>query len=203
MAKKFYSVKEGKIPGIYLSWDECKAQVHGYSGAIYKSFSTEEEAKCFMKESVSSDANSNIDLNAVVAYVDGSYNGSEDEFSYGMVILKDGNEYKFSKKIVNKELAAMNNVAGEIKGAEAAMRYALEHGYEKLTIYHDYEGIARWCRGDWKANKEGTKAYKQFYDSIKDKLDIQFIKVAGHSNDKYNDMADELAKQALGIGKTN
>lgn len=203
MAKKFYSVKEGKIPGIYLSWDECKAQVHGYSGAIYKSFSTEEEAKCFMKESVSSYANSNIDLNAVVAYVDGSYNGSEDEFSYGMVILKDGNEYKFSKKIVDKELAAMNNVAGEIKGAEAAMRYALEHGYEKLTIYHDYEGIARWCKGDWKANKEGTKAYKQFYDSIKDKLDIQFIKVAGHSNDKYNDMADELAKQALGIGKTN
>ena len=28
-----------------------------------------------------------------------------------------------------------------------------------------------------------------------------FVKVKGHSNDTYNDMADELAKEALGIGK--
>lgn len=24
---KYYAVKKGKIPGIYLTWDECKAQV--------------------------------------------------------------------------------------------------------------------------------------------------------------------------------
>ena len=27
---KFYAVKEGKKPGIYMSWDECKEQVNGY-----------------------------------------------------------------------------------------------------------------------------------------------------------------------------
>ena len=31
------------------------------------------------------------------------------------------------------------------------------------------------------------------------KLDISFVKVRGHSGDKYNDMADELAKKAAGI----
>ena len=31
------------------------------------------------------------------------------------------------------------------------------------------------------------------------KCDISFHKVKGHSNDKYNDMADQLAKDALGI----
>ena len=41
-----------------------------------------------------------------------------------------------------------------------------ERGCRELTIYHDYEGIARWCQGDWKANKEGTKAYKAYFDSI-------------------------------------
>lgn len=46
---------------------------------------------------------------------------------------------------------------------------------------------------------EGTKAYKAFYDGIKDKLHVRFIKVKGHSNDKYNDMADMLAKEALGL----
>ena len=36
--RKFYVVWEGRAPGIYDSWDECKAQVDGYEGAKYKSF---------------------------------------------------------------------------------------------------------------------------------------------------------------------
>ena len=47
---KFYAVKEGKKPGIYHTWDECKEQVNGYSGAVYKSFTNEEEAKAFLSE---------------------------------------------------------------------------------------------------------------------------------------------------------
>lgn len=46
MAKsKFYVVWHGVTPGIYSSWDECKAQVNGCEGAIYKGFSTREEAE--------------------------------------------------------------------------------------------------------------------------------------------------------------
>ena len=41
---KFYAVKIGKTPGIYESWDACSAMVHGYPGAVYKSFPTREEA---------------------------------------------------------------------------------------------------------------------------------------------------------------
>ncbi|MDE6852854.1 MAG: reverse transcriptase-like protein [Lachnospiraceae bacterium] len=135
----------------------------------------------------------------LTAYVDGSYHSATGEFSYGVVILQNGSEYCFHEKLSDPELASMRNVAGEIKGAEAAMRYAVEHGYRQITIYHDYEGIARWCTGDWRANKSGTKAYKAYYDSISDRLQIRFEKVKGHSGDKYNDMADSLAKQALGI----
>ncbi|WP_302789300.1 viroplasmin family protein [Anaerostipes caccae] len=36
--KKFYVVRKGKNPGIYSTWDECKKQVDGFSGAEYKSF---------------------------------------------------------------------------------------------------------------------------------------------------------------------
>ena len=47
MAKKakFYVVWKGKRPGIYETWDDCKAQITGQKGAQYKSFSTFEEAK--------------------------------------------------------------------------------------------------------------------------------------------------------------
>lgn len=96
----------------------------------------------------------------------------------------------------------MHNVAGEIKGAEAAMRYAAAKQLKKIVIYHDYEGIAKWCNGAWKANKEGTRAYKAYYETVCNKIEIEFVKVKGHSNDKYNDMADGLAKQALGMGTT-
>ena len=43
--KKYYAVKVGKTPGIYLTWEDCKSQVEGVSGAVYKSFPTLLEAE--------------------------------------------------------------------------------------------------------------------------------------------------------------
>ena len=43
--KKFYVVWKGKHSGIFETWDDCKAQITGYKGAQYKSFSTFAEAK--------------------------------------------------------------------------------------------------------------------------------------------------------------
>lgn len=42
---KYFVVWEGKTPGIYTSWEECKRQIHGYAGARYKGFATEAEAR--------------------------------------------------------------------------------------------------------------------------------------------------------------
>lgn len=215
MAKKFYAVKQGRVPGVYQSWEECKAQVDAYSGAVYKGFPTAAEALAFVTgvQQENSGKRSNAqppiqekvlqqsDLQGLTAYVDGSYHSGTGEFSYGVVILQDGEEICFQEKLSDPDLAVMHNVAGEIKGAEAAMRYALEHGYHEISIYHDYEGIAKWCTGEWKANKSGTQAYKAYYDSICGQLQVHFQKVKGHSGDKYNDMADRLAKEALGISK--
>ena len=214
--KKFYAVKQGRKTGMFLTWDDCKKQVMGYPGAIYKSFGTREEAEAYLgvtgvqtdqkdrkagiTRSVPSGNNKSENTeNAVEIYVDGSYHAATKEFSYGMVVLVDGKEEKFSQKMTDPELAQMRNVAGEIKGSEAAMQYALDHEIPSIIIYHDYQGIASWCNGDWKANKPGTIAYRDFYREASRKIKIQFRKVKGHSNDKYNDMVDQLAKEALGI----
>ena len=218
MASKFYAVRVGRTPGIYNSWDDCKAQIDGFSGATYKSFKTAAEAAEFMgwgesAKQVSLEMESNtvqkssnnsskniedIDLENV-AYVDGSFNVATGEFSYGVVMFHNGEEITFNKSFSDPELASMRNVAGEIKGAEAAMEYAYKNGMKSLTIYHDYEGIAKWPLKLWAANKEGTKAYQEYYNNIKEYVDIKFVKVKGHSGDKYNDLADKLAKEALGI----
>lgn len=206
MAKKYYAVRQGKVPGIYETWDACKAQVHGYSQAVYKSFPTREEAEHFMQNDAASvtDRPSEdayiTEPGTLTAYVDGSYIPAKpDSFAYGVVFLDENGMQTASGSRTDPDLATMRNVAGEIHGAAYAMQYALENGYQKLYIYHDYEGIARWCLGDWKTNREGTKAYKSYYDSVKKNLEIHFVKVTGHSGDTYNEMADQLAKKALGI----
>ncbi|MCM1094617.1 MAG: ribonuclease H family protein [Bacteroides sp.] len=42
--RKFYVVWAGHSPGIYDSWEECKAQVANFPGARYKAFSSQDEA---------------------------------------------------------------------------------------------------------------------------------------------------------------
>lgn len=41
---KFYAVKKGHEPGVYMSYDKVLKQVRGYSGAIHKSFDNYEDA---------------------------------------------------------------------------------------------------------------------------------------------------------------
>lgn len=42
--RKFYVVWEGRAPGVYDSWEECEAQINGYPGARYKSYSSQTDA---------------------------------------------------------------------------------------------------------------------------------------------------------------
>lgn len=198
MAKKFYAVKVGKKIGIYDTWAECQKQINGYSGAVFKGFATKEEAQAFLGETQKETEKITEETEAV-AYVDGSYDVGTHTFSYGMVFFYQGKEMHFSQKYSENDLAEMRNVAGEIKGAEAAMQYCLDHEIASITIYYDYEGIEKWCNGVWQAKKAGTIAYAQFYKKASEKIRIVFVKVKGHSGDTYNELADQLAKEALGI----
>lgn len=199
MAQKYYAVKVGRIPGIYKSWDDCKKQTEGFSDAIYKSFKTKEEAESFLENSIDglSKQTGVACQSKAIAYVDGSYDDFQKAFSYGVVLFYNGEEEHFAGKMSDSNLIDMRNVAGEIKAAECAMHFCLDHNIKSLDIYHDYEGIAKWCTGEWKATKPGTKSYQKFYNEIKTDLHINFFKVKGHSGNKYNDLADELAKRAL------
>lgn len=51
---KWYAVAKGRSPGIYQTWDDCKAQTAGFSGAIFKSFKTRNEALAFINSNSTS-----------------------------------------------------------------------------------------------------------------------------------------------------
>ena len=215
MAKKnFYVVVKGVVPGIYTTWAECQKNTNGYPGAVFKGFVTKEEAQVFLASQLKSEKDVCLEgqiehikdedkeakrVAEAVAYVDGSYEHSKKEYAYGVVMFYEGKEEHFAEKAAEPSMVEMRNVAGEIEGAKKAMSFCIEKGIKSLDIFYDYEGIEKWCTGVWKTNKIGTKNYKAFYDEAKQRLDIRFIKVKGHSGDKYNDLADALAKGALGI----
>lgn len=58
LAQKYYAVRRGRQPGIYRTWPETQKQVSGFSGAQYKSFTTEAGAKAFMTAKATSPAKS-------------------------------------------------------------------------------------------------------------------------------------------------
>jgi viroplasmin and RNaseH domain-containing protein len=57
---KYYAVKCGVKPGIYTNWPDCKAQVDGFRGAVFKSFLVEAEAEAFMKKKARKRANPTV-----------------------------------------------------------------------------------------------------------------------------------------------
>ncbi|KAI6112446.1 ribonuclease H-like domain-containing protein [Pisolithus croceorrhizus] len=44
----YYAVRRGHQPGIYFSWEDCRAQIKGFAGAIFKKFPTAAEAEAFI-----------------------------------------------------------------------------------------------------------------------------------------------------------
>lgn len=209
MAKKYYAVKNGRggVSGVYLSWEDCRSQAEGVPGASYKSFRTLEEAETFLRGKESSLPQKDAAPpepppyreGIAVAYVDGSFLSDTKEFSCGAVLFYDGRQMEFSKKYNDPGMADMHNVAGEIMGAVSVIQYCLDQNVPALEIHHDYEGVAKWAQGVWKANKPGTQAYAAFCREARQRMKLAFIKVRGHSGDYWNDQADALARRALGI----
>lgn len=220
MAKKYYAVKVGRIPGIYQTWDEAKEQVNGYSGAIYKSFATLQEAEQFFSGSIEQtndskkddyiSENLNKEINEkisslsedeVVAFVDGSYKPEAEKVGFGTIIISKGGDkytsYKSFGKQYSEDLIALRNVAGELEGVKEAVEVAVSNNKTKITIYYDYNGIEMWATKQWKANKKFTQSYAEFMQEKMKQIDVEFVKVPAHLGISYNEEADALAKKSL------
>jgi ribonuclease HI len=191
---KYYAIKTDNEKFIFESWDEAKEKMKSLVNPKHKSFSTKEEAEAFLEDRVYLDG-----VSEPKAYVDGSYNEKNNSYGFGVVLIIDNKEYHFSKGYEEDEYSSFRNVAGEIKGVAYIINYALKKSLDRLHIFYDYEGIEAWYTNRWNQNTLISKKYAEFRDTVKDKIEVVFHKVKGHSNNHYNDLADKLAKEALGI----
>ena len=198
MAKKYYAVKVGSVPGIYDNWEQCKNVVAGYPGAEYKGFNTIEDANEYLGLN-NKEKQEDVNPTCCVAYVDGSFNSNTNEYGYGIVLLHGTVFAEICGKGNDNEMASMRNVAGEILGTQKAIEEAILNGFKKIKIHYDYIGIEKWATKEWKRNKPWTIAYSNFINEARNKIEIEFKKVDAHTGNKYNEMADKLAKKGCGV----
>ena len=208
MAKKqkIYAVKKGNQTGIFYTWEECQAATKGFPSPDFRSFATEEEAKAYLDDVdiiFEKQIAPLLSQGKVVAFVDGSFNEGKSTYGFGVYIIAPtlSAPIELSGKGTNVEYVNLRNITGEVLGAINAIDWAWKNGFETIVIFHDYEGISKWATGEWNANQPISRFYKIFINDKKEILNIEFIKAAGHSNNKYNDRVDALAKASVNDNK--
>lgn len=186
---KWYAVRAGRFPGIFTSWPEASKAVTGFSGAVFKSFSSLEDAQAFLA------GEKKVVLDGVHVYTDGCHvNGVT---SWAFVVYESGVETHHESGLV-KNTYGSDNVAGELAAAVRAVNWAIGQGVEMLVLHHDYLGVAEHALGTWRAKTESAQVYAGWMKNALQKIEIQFVHCQGHSGVPGNERADELARKEIG-----
>lgn len=149
--KNYYVVLEGKNPGVYETWDQCKEQVDGFSGAKFKKIkaNTSQEAMSIMlsEYQVSEKPNEIVKSNGKIQpgflSVDGASDGSSCEFQ---AVWVDTKKLAFASK---KFVGGTNNIA-EFLGLVLACKHLKDKNLP-INIYTDSVTAMAWFRNK-KAN---------------------------------------------------
>lgn len=139
-----------------------------------------------------------VSQDALIAYVDGSYDHALKKYAFGCVfLLSDGRIYTECGNGDTPECLLLRNVTGEMLGAMFAVRFALVNGFGSVELRYDYQGIEKWVTGEWRSKTDLTRKYAEAMRKWNGAVRISFQKVAAHTNVYYNEMADRMAKKGI------
>jgi len=226
MAKnKYYAVAVGRQPGIYTQWfgdAGAQNQVVGFKGALYKGFSTREEAQGFIQDRHSghkisvtpsqkttsrSTATPTVNTaDRIVIYTDGSSLGNPGPGGYGVVISSPGGIRELSGgfcRTTNNRMELLACIVGlEQLETPSAVTLCSDSRYVVDGITKGW--AKKWQRSDW-CKSNGGKAMNidlwQRLLSLCDRHDVHWVWVKGHAGNPGNERCDQLANQAASLPK--
>ena len=135
-------------------------------------------------------------------YTDGACSGNPGPGGWGAVIFDNDNKQKnisgSEKNTTNNrmELSAAIMALKKIKTSSEILIYT-DSTYVKNGIT---EWVLKWKRNGWKNSNRKPVKNKDLWvklDNLCDQNKVSWKWVKGHSNNKYNNLADELATQAI------
>lgn len=212
---KYYAVRIGRKPGIYLSWEKCKEQTNKYPGAEYKSFTDIRKAEKYIKPTTDDseeDDVSEVDINIINVFTDGacSNNGKKNASAGIGVYFSEDDPRNYSRKL-SKKNKHTNNTA-EIKAiiqAYKILENEIKSG-DRVRIYSDsiYAMRAATEYGEkqekigWEKDIPNKNLVKKIYNLFKGKENVEFIYVKAHTGkddwiSKGNEGADNLAQSSI------
>ena len=130
-------------------------------------------------------------------YVDGSFVPSCPFAGWAVVAVRNG-EKLWTMSGRTERPAESRNVDGEVEAATRAIRWLRENP-QRAEIVHDYEGVARWALGEWKAKSAVARRYAA--DAAPLPEGLSFRHVVAHAGEVWNETADSLARGALRPGE--
>ena len=189
--QKFYAIKTPEESKIVMTWAECEKLTHGVKGVLFKSFASRAEAEAWI-----SGMETPVPTGLRV-FVDGSFSPDFPKSGWAFVVTENDVEIARGSGITAFD-AESRNIDGEVMASYQAMRW-LDLNDKTGTICHDYEGIARWAKGEWQAKSNIAKRYVAAAKPYLHR--VSFEKVAAHTGVKWNELVDQLAKDAIARAK--
>ena len=189
--QKFYAIKSPNESKIVMTWAECEKLTHGVKGVLFKSFGSRAEAEAWIAgmEAPVPDG--------IRVFVDGSFSPDFPKSGWAFVVTENDVEIARGSGITAFD-AESRNIDGEVMASFQAMRW-LDSNDKTGTICHDYEGIARWAKGEWQAKSNIAKRYVAAAQPYLHR--VSFEKVDAHTGVKWNELVDKLAKEAIARAK--
>ncbi|MDA7705313.1 ribonuclease HI [Rickettsiales bacterium] len=134
-------------------------------------------------------------------YTDGACSGNPGKGGWGAILL-----YNDKEKRINGFDPDTTNNRMELKAVIEALKIIKKN--IKIQIYTDSsyvkDGITKWIfnwkKNGWKNSKKQEVKNANLWqelDALVQQYDVEFFWVKGHSGDKYNEIADELARNAF------
>ncbi len=153
--KKYYTVWKGHKVGVFESWDECKAQINNFEGALFKSFPTFITAKQAFKDDYKTHIGQNKSFASELSPLQLKAIGQPNYNSICVDAASSGNpgnmEYRGVDTKTKKQLFiqgpfkdATNNI-GEFLALVHGLAF-LKQNNSKYILYTDSKTAMSWIR---------------------------------------------------------
>ena len=222
-SKKYYAVRAGRRPGIYLTWygsGGAEEQIRSFPGARFKGFETLDEAQTYLDGSASSkrsgsrgghtakqqeaqsinEGNAGPYPEATLIYTDGGCINNPGPGGYGVVMLQGDTRNELSggyRLTTNNRMELMACIVG-LKalgpGYSGSVRIITDSRYVVNGIMKGW--AKRWQKNNWMRDKTHSAENIDLWSMLLDltgRYNVRFEWVKGHAGNKGNERCDELA----------